>query len=162
MEPDTAAVAAAVAASDATATIVVLEEEQPGPSTSREEGVGAKATEATAITEKGEKKKEVNKKGVCAVCDGKIPCLAPLRGPNPDLSAPTGTRGAPQGWGRRARGGRRAVRRSLPSPFPSRRLEGGGGAGARAGAARGGGVPVIPRPGSPLTAPGPSTFPELG
>ncbi|XP_063102463.1 probable global transcription activator SNF2L1 isoform X7 [Cavia porcellus] len=60
MEPDTAAVAAAVAASDATATIVVLEEEQPGPSTSREEGVGAKATEATAITEKGEKKKEKN------------------------------------------------------------------------------------------------------
>lgn len=70
MEPDTAALAATVAAADATATIVVLEDEQPGPSTSKEEGAAAAATaatEATVATEKGEKKKEVNRKGVCVV-----------------------------------------------------------------------------------------------
>ncbi|KAF3812631.1 hypothetical protein GH733_019433 [Mirounga leonina] len=58
MEPDSAAVAAAVAAANATATIVVIEDEQPGPSTSKEEGAAAAATEATVATEKSEKKKE--------------------------------------------------------------------------------------------------------
>ncbi|XP_017205224.1 probable global transcription activator SNF2L1 isoform X4 [Oryctolagus cuniculus] len=59
MEPDTAAVAATVAAVDANATVVIVEDEQPGPSTF-EEGAAAAATEATASTEKGEKKKEKN------------------------------------------------------------------------------------------------------
>ncbi|XP_012973720.1 probable global transcription activator SNF2L1 isoform X7 [Mesocricetus auratus] len=58
MEPDTATEAATVAASDARATIVVIEDEQPGPSTFKEEGAAAAATEATLATEKGEKKKE--------------------------------------------------------------------------------------------------------
>lgn len=66
MEPDTATVAVTVAVSDARATIVVIEDEQPGPSTFKEEGATAVATEATTATEKGEKKKEVNRKGVCA------------------------------------------------------------------------------------------------
>nr|XP_044996164.1 probable global transcription activator SNF2L1 isoform X3 [Jaculus jaculus] len=60
MEPDTAAVAATVAASDATATIVVVEDEQPGLSTLKEEGAAAEATEASAITEKGEKEKNIS------------------------------------------------------------------------------------------------------
>ncbi|XP_032974441.1 probable global transcription activator SNF2L1 isoform X8 [Rhinolophus ferrumequinum] len=61
MEQDTAAVAATVAAADATATIVVVDDEQPGPSTLKEEGAAAAATEpteATVATEKGEKKEE--------------------------------------------------------------------------------------------------------
>ncbi|XP_006257588.3 probable global transcription activator SNF2L1 isoform X3 [Rattus norvegicus] len=59
MEPDTATEAATVAASDARATIVVLEDEQPGPSTFKEEGAAAAATEATTATEKGEKKEKI-------------------------------------------------------------------------------------------------------
>ncbi|KAF6390854.1 SWI/SNF related, matrix associated, actin dependent regulator of chromatin, subfamily a, member 1 [Rhinolophus ferrumequinum] len=61
MEQDTAAVAATVAAADATATIVVVDDEQPGPSTLKEEGAAAAATEpteATVATEKGEKKEK--------------------------------------------------------------------------------------------------------
>ncbi|XP_042538371.1 probable global transcription activator SNF2L1 isoform X6 [Dipodomys spectabilis] len=58
MESDTAAVAATVAVSDATATIVVIEDEQPGPSTFKEEGLAAEATEPTATPEKGEKKEK--------------------------------------------------------------------------------------------------------
>lgn len=69
MEPDTATEAATVATSDARATIVVIEDEQPGPSTFKEEGAAAATTEATSATEKGEKKKEVNRKGcVRALC----------------------------------------------------------------------------------------------
>lgn len=55
-----------MAASDARATIVVIEDEQPGPSTFKEEGAVAATMEATSATEKGEKKKEVNRKGMCA------------------------------------------------------------------------------------------------
>ncbi|XP_021043177.1 probable global transcription activator SNF2L1 isoform X3 [Mus pahari] len=59
MEPDTATEAATVAASDARATIVVVEDEQPGPSTFKEEGAAAAATEGTTATEKGEKKEKI-------------------------------------------------------------------------------------------------------
>lgn len=79
MEPDTAAVAATVAASDATATIVVIEDEQPGPSISKEEGAATASTEATVATEKGEKKKEVNRKGVCVRWTNPAP--GPSEGP---------------------------------------------------------------------------------
>ncbi|XP_076417689.1 SWI/SNF-related matrix-associated actin-dependent regulator of chromatin subfamily A member 1 isoform X4 [Peromyscus maniculatus bairdii] len=82
MEPDTATEAATVAASDTRATIVVIEDEQPGPSTFKEEGAAAAATEATTATEKGEKKKEVNRKGVCAraLCVLVTSCAWPLIG----------------------------------------------------------------------------------
>lgn len=55
------------------------------------------------------------------MCASQILCRAPPRGPNPDLSPPTGSRGARQRWGRRARGGGGggAVQPALPSPFPS-------------------------------------------
>ncbi|XP_021008653.1 probable global transcription activator SNF2L1 isoform X3 [Mus caroli] len=59
MEPDTATEAATVAVSDARATIVVVEDEQPGPSTFKEEGAAAAATEGTKATEKGEKKEKI-------------------------------------------------------------------------------------------------------
>ncbi|XP_069895860.1 probable global transcription activator SNF2L1 isoform X4 [Dipodomys merriami] len=61
MESDTAAVAATVAVSDATATVVVIEDEQPGPSTFKEEGLAAEATEPTATPEKGEKKEKTDR-----------------------------------------------------------------------------------------------------
>nr|KAF6436439.1 SWI/SNF related, matrix associated, actin dependent regulator of chromatin, subfamily a, member 1 [Rousettus aegyptiacus] len=60
MEQDAAAVAATVAAADAPATIVVIEDEQPGPSTSKEEGAAAAATEATVAT-KSEKKEKADR-----------------------------------------------------------------------------------------------------
>lgn len=59
MEPDTATEAATVAVSDARATVVVVEDEQPGPSTFKEEGAAAAATEGTTATEKGEKKEKI-------------------------------------------------------------------------------------------------------
>lgn len=144
MEPDSAAVAATVAPANATATIVVIEDEQPGPSTSKEEGAAAAATEATVATEKGEKKKEVNRKGVCVCVRGEqILSRAPPRGPSPDLLAPTGTGGAPRGWGPRARWGWGAAEQSsIRSPPPFLLAAWRAGAGLGTGAARGGGCPL--------------------
>lgn len=145
--------AATVAAADATATIVVIEDEQPGPSTSQEAGAAAAATEATAATEKGEKKKEVNRKGVC-VCSGQILCLAPPRGPKPNLSAPTGTRGALRGWGRRVRGSAAeppGVRSPPPFLFAASRTGAGLGAGGSGAGWRGARSPGAWGLGSPST-----------
>ncbi|KAM4818318.1 putative global transcription activator SNF2L1 isoform 8-T9 [Thomomys bottae] len=61
MESDTAAAAATVAVSDATASIVVIEDEQPGPSTFKEEGSSAEATEASGTSEKGGKKEKTDR-----------------------------------------------------------------------------------------------------
>lgn len=134
MEPDTAAVAGTVAASDATAAIVLVEDDQPGPSTSKEEGAAAAATaatEATVATEKGEKKKEVNRKGVCMRWTNPAP--APPRGPNLDLWAPTGTAEL-GGAGGRARGVGAAEQSRLRSPPPSLLSAGRAGAGRGCGA----------------------------
>lgn len=107
MESDTATEAATVAASDARATIVVIEDEQPGPSTFKEEGAAAAAaTEATTATEKGEKKKEVNRKGVCAraLCVLVTSCAWPLIGAQTLTFWRRQVRRSLQGWGQR--GGR--------------------------------------------------------
>lgn len=127
MEPDTATEAATVAASDARATIVVLEDEQPGPSTFKEEGAAAAATEATTATEKGEKK-EVNRKGVCAraLCVLDTSCAWPLVGAQTLTFWRRQVPKSPQGWGQQ---GGRTLQHSLPSPFPAGRLLSGGGAG---------------------------------
>lgn len=166
MEQDTAAVAAARAASDATAKIVVVEGE-PGPSTSQEEGAAAAAAaaEATVATEQSE---EVNRKGVCVQggAGGERsraghsggPRRRPFCADRYPRARGDGGRRRRVGWGRR-----HSFWHSLPSPFPARRLEGGGGAGARA--PRGVQGAVIPGLGglqSPSVAPSPLRIPGTG
>lgn len=133
-------VAGTVAASDATAAIVLVEDDQPRPSTSKEEGAAAAATaatEATVATEKGEKKKEVNRKGVCMRWTNPAP--APPRAQTltfgrrqvPQSSAGLG--GGRAGWGRRNSLG------FAPLPF---HFSPPGGRGRGAGAARGDWFPL--------------------
>lgn len=77
------------------------------------------------------------------MCGGQILRRAPRRGPNADLWAPTGTRGAPQGWGRRARGVGAAEQSSIRSPPPSLLAAWRAGAGLGRGRGAGRRVPVI-------------------